>query len=233
MKGLNLYAGAGGNRKLWKDVEITAIEYDPVIAEIYQDFFPDDTVIVTDAHQYLLDHFKEFDFIWSSPPCPTHSITNHFLHAQGTIRYPDMKLYEEIIFLKTFFKGDWVVENVKSYYDPLVKPYELGRHYFWSNIYLTPFSKKKDFDMLNCHAGRVNHQLADHNLKTLQEFHGFDLSKYKMSAYKKRKILRNMVPPSLGKHILDCVRGKTVQPLTAFSKSLGTSIKTKQKRTLK
>ncbi len=217
MKCLNLYAGAGGNRKQWTNMEVTAVEYDPVIAEIYQDFFPEDKVIITDAHQYLLDHFKEFDFIWASPPCPTHSVTNHFLYAQGTIRYPDMKLYEEIIFLKTFFHGKWVIENVRSYYDPLIKPYELDRHYFWSNVYLRPFVfEKPSFNKLN--ARESTRQIADYNLKSLQEYHGFDLSKYKMSTYKKRKILRNMVHPQLGKHILDCVRGHTVKSLTAFSK---------------
>ena len=74
MKILNLYAGIGGNRKLWGDShEITAVEIDKDIASIYQTHFPQDKVIVGDAHQYLLDHYKEFDFIWSSPPCPTHS----------------------------------------------------------------------------------------------------------------------------------------------------------------
>jgi len=74
MKILNLYAGIGGNRKLWGNAhKVTAIEIDPKIAEIYQEFFPKDTVIITDAHQYLLEHYKEFDFIWNSPPCPTHS----------------------------------------------------------------------------------------------------------------------------------------------------------------
>ena len=74
MKILNLYAGIGGNRKLWgNDHEVTAIEYDNNIAKIYQENFPNDIVIVTDAHQYLLEHFREYDFIWSSPPCPSHS----------------------------------------------------------------------------------------------------------------------------------------------------------------
>ena len=41
MKILNLYAGIGGNRKLWGDEhEITAIENNTSIAYIYQDFFP-------------------------------------------------------------------------------------------------------------------------------------------------------------------------------------------------
>lgn len=64
MKILNLYAGIGGNRKLWgEDNEVTAIEYDENIAKIYQENFPNDKVIVTDAHEYLLEHFREFDFI--------------------------------------------------------------------------------------------------------------------------------------------------------------------------
>lgn len=143
MKILNLYAGIGGNRKLWgEEHEVTAIEIDPKIAKIYQALFPKDQVIITDAHQYLLEHFKEFDFIWSSPPCPSHSVTNHFLHAQGTIRFPDMKLYEEIIFLSTFCKVPYVVENVKSYYPPLVKPQIIGRHYFWSNFNISGYSGK-------------------------------------------------------------------------------------------
>ena len=78
---LNLYACLGGNRAKWDEVaenlglelEVTAVELDPELARMYQERFPNDIVIIADAHQYLLDHFKEFDFIWSSPPCPTHS----------------------------------------------------------------------------------------------------------------------------------------------------------------
>ena len=40
MKVLNLYAGIGGNRKLWTDVEVTAVEIDPKRAEIYKHYFP-------------------------------------------------------------------------------------------------------------------------------------------------------------------------------------------------
>src|SRR5487761_2088358 len=125
---LNLYAGIGGNRKLWPDdkIEVTAVEIEPKIAKIYQDFFPNDKVIITDAHQYLLDHFKEFDFIWSSPPCPSHSRMVNLKMSQRDKgykpKYPDMKLYEEIIFLNHRFKGKFCVENVISYYNPLIKP---------------------------------------------------------------------------------------------------------------
>jgi DNA (cytosine-5)-methyltransferase 1 len=37
---LNLYAGLGGNRKLWKDCQVTAIEYDPKIAAVYKELNP-------------------------------------------------------------------------------------------------------------------------------------------------------------------------------------------------
>ena len=96
MRILNLYAGIGGNRKLWGDEhEITAVEYKQEIADIYKDFFPNDEVIVSDAHQYLLDNFKEFDFIWSSPPCQSHSSfrQNICVRYRGTEPvYPDMRL---------------------------------------------------------------------------------------------------------------------------------------------
>lgn len=142
MKILNLYAGIGGNRKLWGDTaEVTAVEIEPKIAQIYKENFPNDTVVIGDAHQYLLDHYKEFDFIWTSPPCPTHSQVNTFLNPQGVIRYPDMKLWQEIIFLKHFCKTKYCVENVKSYYDPLIKPQKAGRHYFWANFVIP---KEKD-----------------------------------------------------------------------------------------
>ena len=125
IKVLNLYAGIGGNRKLWVgDIEVTAVELNPQTARIYHDFFPDDKVIVADAHQYLLEHYKEFDFIWSSPPCPTHSRMRNLKNncEECEKKFPDMKLYEEIIFLTHFFKGKFVVENVISYYDPLIMP---------------------------------------------------------------------------------------------------------------
>ena len=201
MKVLNLYAGIGGNRKLWGDEhEVTAIENNPEIAKIYQDFFPNDKVIVCDAHQYLLEHFIEFDFIWSSPPCPTHSICNHFLNAQGIERYPDMGLYQEIILLKHFFKGKWVVENVNSYYEPLIKPYESGRHYFWSNFNISNKKIPCKFNIANMRAS--TRKTPEENLKSLELFHGIDLSKYKTKD--KRNLLRNCVKPELGLHVFNC-----------------------------
>ena len=197
IKILNCYAGIGGNRKLWSgDIEVTAVEYDAAIAKVYQDLYPDDTVIVTDAHEYLLKHYEEYDFIWCSPPCPTHSITNHFLNAQGLKRYPDMALYQEIILLQTFFKGKFIIENVKSYYPPLVVPQISGRHYFWANFKVPMLNFEKQIGRMNGKktdlGGKNQSQLRTNNHEKL----GFDLSKY--NGIDKEKVLNNCVAPEIG-----------------------------------
>ncbi len=189
MKILNLYAGIGGNRKLWGDThEITAVEYKQEIADIYKDYFPNDTVVVADAHQYLLDHYKEFDFIWSSPPCPTHSRTNTFLNAQGIIRYPDMALWQEIIFLQHFYKGKYVVENVKSYYELMFNPKLIGRHYLWSNFFISTIEQPKN------DIGRM--------------------SGNRQASSKKTKNERNMVNSELGLHILNIAQNIIIKSNT-------------------
>ena len=195
MKILNLYAGIGGNRKLWGDEhEITAVELNPEIAAIYQDFFPDDTVIVADAHQYLLDHYKEFDFIWSSPPCPSHSRARFGFGVCGhgyDYVYPDMSLYQEVILLKHVFKGLWIIENVIPYYEYLIQPRVLGRHAYWSN-----------FDIPN-KIFSVNGGIAG-NTKREERHIYFDLSNYKTESIKKDMLLRNCVEPEAGEYILNC-----------------------------
>ena len=195
MKVLNLYAGIGGNRKLWtNNHEITAIEINSEIANIYRDLFPQDKVIVADAHQYLLEHFFEYDFIWSSPPCQTHSSfrQNICVRFRGTKpEYPDMRLYQEIIFLQNNFKGKWLVENVRPYYKPLIMPtIELQRHLFWSNFEIKHADFKKE-------------KIRTFQIKDLEEIHGFKLSGYNLP--NKRQVLRNCVLPELGSHILNFI----------------------------
>lgn len=190
MKILNLYSGIGGNRKLWDElgkIKVIAIENNQEIANIYKDFYPKDQIIITDAHEYLKENYNKFDFIWSSPPCPTHSRLRRANTNQNKPTYPDMKLYEEIIFLQYNAKNKWIVENVISYYDPLIRPQEVGRHYFWANFHIPKLHTKK-----------VN--INDGIIGELQEYHGFDLSKY--SNIDKRRILRNCVNSKLGLHIL-------------------------------
>lgn len=184
---LNLYAGLGGNRKLWPEsVEVTAVEFNPDIAAVYSSLYPNDTVIVADAHKYLLDHYKEFDFIWSSPPCQSHSSFRHNMcvRYKGTPeKYPDMTLYEEIVFLKHYFKRKWVVENVVPYYGELIPARKLNRHLYWANFELSDIPK----------SGEV---IRSMQIPDLQKLHGIDLTGVKIS--NKRQILRNCVSPEAG-----------------------------------
>lgn len=200
MKILNLYAGIGGNRKNWGGChKVTAIEYDEKIAKIYKENFPEDEVIVADAHKYLLEHFREYDFIWASPPCPSHSRVRKSLafkkKKDGTVYeqnkpiYPDMTLYQEIIFLDNYFDGYYCVENVVPYYEPLIEPQKLGRHLFWSNVKLPPkkFEARGSFD----------------NINELAQKLGYDISGWK--GVNKILLLRNCVEPEVGEYILQCV----------------------------
>ena len=200
MKILNLYACLGGNRYKWNevkdDIEVTAVELDPELARLYQERFPNDKVIVADAHQYLLDYFDDFDFIWSSPPCPTHSRLNSMIIKNtGKVRYPDMKLYQEIIVLKKWFKGKFVVENVIPYYEPLIPGIKRDRHIYWTNFNLPNDLRdrsKKDLNKITC--------------KELQKFHNINLSNYK-GKQNKLKIAKNLVDYEAGKTIFETMLG--------------------------
>lgn len=196
MKVLNLYAGIGGNRKLWEGVEVTAVEKDPQIAAIYQDYFPQDKMIIGDAHEYLLKEYKNFDFIWSSFPCQSHSRSRYWSSKGGMYDevYPDFGLYQEIIFLKHFNPGSYVVENVMPYYQPLIPPTaKIERHYFWANFKILPVTLE---------AVERDHQ----RISSKHQLYGFDISEYELSN-RKDQIIRNLVNPDLGLYILEQALG--------------------------
>jgi DNA (cytosine-5)-methyltransferase 1 len=193
MKILNLYAGIGGNRKLWEGHDITSVEYDPEIAAVYKDLYPNDTLIIGDAHEYLREHHAEFDFIWSSPPCQTHSSFRYNIGVRYRgveEKYPDMTLYEEILFLKYHSKALWLVENVVPYYEPFMNPQKINRHLYWANFEIPELPKLVD-------------NIRGSQIPDLQKLHGFNLDKYKLS--NKRQVLRNCVNPETGLQILEIV----------------------------
>lgn len=198
MKYLNLCAGLGGNRKDLPDwVEVTAVEKNPKIAAVYQRLYPDDEVIVGDAGQYLLDHFEKFGFIWLSEMCQSHSKMMKFTRHKVR-KYPDLRFYEKIIFLKHFFKGDWVVENVVPYYEPLIAPTtRVGRHLFWANKFFlaTDVQRPKNFINLANLKGK----------KALQDWLGihYEENIYYEGNHCPAQILRNCVHPKLGLQIFE------------------------------
>lgn len=195
---LNLYAGIGGNRKLWNDENfvITAVEYDKATANVYKKYFPNDIIIIADAHDFLLKNYMNYDFIWSSPPCPTHSdIRRCGVHAgQYEALYPNMELYQEIILLQNFHKPHtkFIIENVVPYYTPLIPPTKkLHRHLYWSNFPIGNFEVKDNRKHQNIVGGG--------------EVYGFNIKDSEIED--KRKALRNMVDPDLGLYILNCALG--------------------------
>tara|TARA_R100000700_G_C3112085_1_gene104679 strand:- start:55 stop:699 length:645 start_codon:yes stop_codon:yes gene_type:complete len=201
MKILNLYACLGGNRYKWNEVnneiEVTAVELDEECAKLYQERFPNDKVIVADAHQYLLDHYKEFDFIWSSPPCPTHSRLQTSLKTRAKMKYPDMKLYQEIIFLDNFFNGKYCVENVIPYYNPLIPAKKRGRHLYWTNFNLPndlSGVKNPDFTRVKNH------------ISVMSKYHDYDFNKYK-GKQPRSKMANNLVYYEDGKIIFEVALG--------------------------
>ena len=212
MKILNLYACLGGNRYKWDevtDIEVTAVELDPECARLYKERFPSDKVIVADAHQYLLDHYKEFDFIWSSPPCPTHSRLVQSNKNKIKMKYPDMKLYEEILFLKHLYNGKFVIENVIPYYEPLIPAQKRHRHLYWTNFNLPNILTNRD----------VRISTGTKEVQNLCKFHDFDFYKYK-GKQPTNKIARNLVDYEAGRTILETavgiVRKQNVNQTTIF-----------------
>lgn len=219
---LNLYACLGGNRYKWDEVgrnanvniEVTAVELDPEAAKLYQERFPNDKVIVSDAHQYLLDHFQDFDFIWSSPPCPSHSRVRISQKTRDNFKfiYPDLKLYEEIIFLDNFFKGKYVVENVIPYYEPLIPAKKRGRHLYWTN-----FNLPNDLGERKEGKGLISN--ATNEVAKLSKFHDCDFYQYKGSQ-RVDKMARNLVDYEAGKTILEVAlniyKSNNLKQLTLF-----------------
>jgi len=199
MRILNLYSGIGGNRKLWTpsgyEHEITAVEYDKAIAEAYQDRYPNDKVVIGDAKQYLLNHYKEFDFIWASPPCQTHTQVRKVAvgsRFDAEAVYPDMSLYQMILFLDNYFKGKYVVENVIPFYTPIIKPScKIDRHIYWSNFKISVIDIVKD---------KIHMEVKASDLDKIIK----DTSKIK----NKVQVVRNQVNYETGKHIFDCALNK-------------------------
>jgi DNA (cytosine-5)-methyltransferase 1 len=217
IKVLNLYACLGGNRYKWDEVaeeanvkmEVTAVEWDEELAKLYQERFPNDTVIVSDAHQYLLDHYKDFDFIWSSPPCPSHSRARFARHETTKPIYPDFKLYEEVVFLDNYFKGKYLVENVIPYYEPLIEAKKRGRHLYWTNFNLPSNLNERKSTIME----------SKNEVEKWCVFHDYDFTKYK-GVQRMDKIARNLVDYEAGRTIFETYLGierkKDVNQTTIF-----------------
>jgi len=175
---------------------------------------------VDDAIDFVEKHFHEFDFIWASPPCQSHSRINRFNVARRyngenkiKVKIPDFRLYALINFLSTYFRGKWVVENTYSDYQPLKEPQQIGRHFIWSSSKIEPFNKK-----IKCFHNVDNHC----SMKELCEMYDYPFEyfkKLKIKGVNKKQIIRNCVKPELGLHIFNSAYKSKQKLLSASHKS--------------
>lgn len=209
IKILNLFAGIGGNRFYWDDfpgLEITAIDNNPEVAHEYSILFPQDELLITGAWDYVEKNYKKYDIIWASPPCQTHSFLSRANSQAKHKRLPDFRLYSLIIFLQEYFKGSYIIENVRSYYKPLIKPQHIGRHYFWSNLLL----EKVDYPHFNLKP-RTGKTTVVEYLENIQNWLGIKLSKriYLNGNHAPGQIYRNCVHTILGRELMKQLISKT------------------------
>lgn len=109
-------------------------------------------------------------------------------------RFIDMKLWQEIVFLKNFSKCQFVIENVEPYYHPFIIPdCKMQRHFFWSNFEIKP-AKLDKIDVI------IKQVSANDTV------FGFSL-KGRNLKHRKDQILRNCVNPDLGLYILEQAKG--------------------------
>ena len=204
---LNMYAGIGGNARLWRKVAkenglniiIDHVEINPDLCKELERLFPYDNVFNTDAHKFLEflareNDLNKYDIIWSSPPCQTHSRMNRINSKKyHKSSYIDPSLYQQIILLKYNFNGIYFVENVKPYYGIIFDGVEIGRHVIWSNI------------DVNDIGFRYNKKLFDLSIEDLQKEYDIKLSKNIYLEYPKghdpKQVYRNAVHPKLGELI--------------------------------
>jgi DNA (cytosine-5)-methyltransferase 1 len=119
------------------------------------------------------------------------------MKTKRKMKYPDMALYQEIIFLEYYYDGKYVVENVIPFYDLLIQGYKRNRHIYWTNFNLpSNLSKRKNPDL-----GRTKNVVD-----ALSKFHDYDFRKYK-GKQSIQKVARNLVDYEAGKTILDTVMG--------------------------
>jgi len=210
MKILDLFAGIGGTAKgihkalednNIKDYEYIAIEINSIIAKTHKENNPKSTVIVGDAFDFLNGKIEEYNFIWASPPCHTHSRVNWLMKRYD----PDPSLWQIIQFLKENAKA-FVVENVIPYYKPPIPiTFTIDRHAFWSSFPIAHFKTKERAKNLRWM------KYGD-----FQKYHELDPPK---EGYDKRKSLRNVVNPVISYNIFSQFLNPKQKKLEDFTKA--------------
>ena len=107
MKAVDLFCGAGGAAQGLKNAgfsKIVGIDIE------YQPEYPFE-FIHSDVFNVELDFFKDFDFVWSSPPCQAYTFATEKSRNLGKV-YPDLVKLTRQLLLK--INKPFVIENVPS-----------------------------------------------------------------------------------------------------------------------
>lgn len=214
MKILNLFAGLGGNRKTWSDHEITALEINPGICKIYSELYPNDTIITQDYEEYLRNKNNDLDFdlIWGSPPCQTHSHMQVFTrHNKKRQPIPKMDQVQGLaLWLKRNTDCKFVIENVIPSYgivsleDKGIYHVVLDRHIFYSNFII----KKKKFRSRSSEVHGKISGLMRMDAVQLSIYHDLPLEIIEKvkglqeTGHDHLKVLRNLCDYQIGDYIL-------------------------------
>jgi len=209
MKILNLYAGLGGNRSLWSRThEITAVENDGSIVKLYKKRFPHDKVLFESVNEFLMKKdVNEFDFIWASPPCSTHSQMQKFNKKKMPIPRMD-EIYGLIIWLEKNYEGKFAVENVQPWYKTPIQPTaRIDRHIFWANFKII---KKRFREKRKMHGTlSKSHIMRDSKDKLIKDFMLEDIKHDLLKLARNERFIRNCVDPRIGAYILSqCIYQK-------------------------
>ena len=216
MRILNLYAGLGGNRGSWDNHEVTSVEFNPKIADMYCKRFPNDEVVIQDVFTFLRDknnNLDDYQFIWASPPCQSHSQLQMFNPSKDTRSpIPDTtSIYGLFTWLNYNFSHSYVIENVQPYYVPHQKQtVKLGRHLFWANFPIKPknFNQKFLETIRGDNPGSFSEEEYQFHVKRLKLSIISDDLKKEFKGKKLRTVIRNCIDPRVGKYILAHINQK-------------------------
>lgn len=205
MKILNLFAGLGGNRRTWSSHEITAVDFNPKIVNIYKKLYPNDLIIEKDVFDYLQEiDLLEYDFIWSSPPCQSHSHMQVFTKNGRKAKLPMInQVLGLALWLKKYYPGPFVVENVVPWYG-ILKTNKLftvviDRHLFYSNFKILP----KSFDKGNNRHGSIGGIMRESREYLMNKHHLPNWILEDLSGvHDKDQIIRNCVDSKIGDYVL-------------------------------